>query len=57
MVVAVGLGGGSSGFPAATTNGDVAEGPTSGPVSSTTFTEVPGLSEAVVIVVAKFGVG
>ena len=41
----------------ATTDGDVAEGATFGPVAAAGFTEVSGLGQAVVVVVAEFGVG
>ncbi|PON42530.1 hypothetical protein TorRG33x02_335660 [Trema orientale] len=40
-----------------TPNGDVPEGPTFGPVPTTGLAKVPGLSEAIVVVVAKLGVG
>ena len=43
--------------PAATTDGDVAEGTATCPVSPAGFAEVAWLSEAVVVEVAELGVG
>ncbi|PON35177.1 LOW QUALITY PROTEIN: hypothetical protein PanWU01x14_338360 [Parasponia andersonii] len=40
-----------------TPNGDVPEGPTFGPVPTTGLAKVPGLSEAIVVVVAKLRMG
>lgn len=42
---------------ASTANGDVPKGASFGPIPSACFTEIPGLGEAVVVVVAKFSVG
>lgn len=50
------LGGGLLVFPASTTDRDVAEGSAFGPIAAAGFAEVSGLGEAVVVVVAKFGV-
>lgn len=45
------------GFAAAATDGDVAEGAAVGPVTAAGLTEVTGLREVVVVVVAELGVG
>lgn len=42
---------------AATADGDIAEGPAFGPVTAAGLAEVARLSEVVVVVVTKFGVG
>lgn len=44
-------------FPAASADGDVAEGSAFRPVSPARFAEIPRLREAVVVVVTEFGVG
>lgn len=56
-----GRGGGGAGalgiLPATAANGDVAEGAAVGPVSAAGLTEVAGLREVIVVVVAEFCVG
>lgn len=52
-----GLGfGGAFGFPAAASDGDVAEDAAFGPVSPAALAEVPRLREIIVIVITEFGV-
>lgn len=62
MVVVIGDGGGVVAairpfdaliLPTATADGDVAEGPTAGPVSLAGLAEVPWLRQAVVVVVTE----
>lgn len=47
----------AAGFAGAAADGDVAEETAFGPVSAARFAEVPGLGQAVVVVVTEFGVG
>ena len=49
--------GGAFVFTTATADGDVAEGAALSPVTAAGFAKVSRLREAVVVVVAKFGVG
>ena len=53
----LGRGGGSLVLPAASSDGNVPQGPSFGPVSSAAFAEVSRLGEAIVVVVAELGVG
>lgn len=50
-------GAGAAGLAAAPADGDVAEGAALGPVAAAGLAEVAGLGEAVVVVIAEFGVG
>ena len=49
--------GGAGGFAAGAADGDVAEGAAAGPVAAAGLAEVARLGDAVVVVVAEFGVG